>query len=67
MVQAMINGEEVELVEGTTVEAYVLGRGFNLERIAVELNGQIVPKARYAQTVIHDRDAMEIVNFVGGG
>jgi len=65
--QATINGEAVELDEGTTVEAYVLGRGFALDRIAVELNGQIVPKRLYAQTVIHDRDAMEIVNFVGGG
>ena len=36
-------------------------------RVAVEINGAIVPKASYASTVIHAGDSVEIINFVGGG
>ena len=37
------------------------------QRIAVELNEEILPKANYAATVLKDGDVVEIVNFVGGG
>lgn len=36
-------------------------------RVAVEINREIVPKARYAGTVIKPGDNVEIINFVGGG
>lgn len=36
-------------------------------RIAVELNGEILPKDKYDKTVLSDGDKVEIVNFVGGG
>jgi len=36
-------------------------------RIAVERNEEIVPKAKYAETVLADGDVVEVVNFVGGG
>ena len=37
------------------------------KRIAVERNGEIVPKSRYADTPVADGDALEIVGAVGGG
>ncbi len=37
------------------------------KRIAVEKNGAIVPRSRYAETPVADGDALEIVGAVGGG
>lgn len=61
-----INGEKTD-ADGKTVEEYLSGTTYNAARIALELNGQILPKSRYAQTVLKDGDLLEIVNFVGGG
>ena len=36
-------------------------------RIAVERNGEIVPKRLYGETVLQDNDVIEVVSFVGGG
>ncbi|MBC8528544.1 sulfur carrier protein ThiS [Christensenellaceae bacterium NSJ-44] len=41
--------------------------GYDLARIAVERNGQIVPRAEYAETVLDMEDELEVVSFVGGG
>jgi sulfur carrier protein len=51
---------------GTVAE---LVRSLNLEgkRIAVEMNGEIVPKSRYGQTRVHEGDQLEVVAAVGGG
>jgi sulfur carrier protein len=38
-----------------------------MKRIAVEKNGEIVPKAKYAETLLAEGDALEVVSFVGGG
>jgi sulfur carrier protein len=37
------------------------------ERVAVELNGLVVPRAGWASTILNDDDRVEIVHFVGGG
>ncbi len=61
-----INGEERDLA-GVTLADYLAGGGYDARRVAVERNEEIVPKSRYAQTVLADGDCIEIVNFVGGG
>lgn len=61
-----INGEELN-VAGKTVAEYLATTTYDPKRIAVERNGDIVPKARYAETVLADGDRVEIVSFVGGG
>ena len=38
-----------------------------MKRIAVELNGEILPKNEYADRMLEDGDRMEVVTFVGGG
>ena len=52
---------------GKSVAEYLNSSGYNLMRVAVELNGDIVPKAQYADTVFKDGDSAEVVSFVGGG
>lgn len=60
-----VNGEQVD-VAGKTVESYLREQGYTSSRVAVELNGDILPKSRYGET-FKDGDSVEIVNFVGGG
>ena len=41
--------------------------GYNPERVAVEHNGDIVPKNKYQEELLYQEDTIEIVQFVGGG
>lgn len=61
-----INGETVE-VQGMTLADYLAAEGYQLTRVAVECNGEIVPKAEYGAKILQDGDVLEIVSFVGGG
>ena len=61
-----INGENLDVV-GKSVAEYLNSAGYDLMRVAVELNGDIVPKAQYADTIFKDGDSIEVVSFVGGG
>ena len=60
-----VNGKEVKGQEEQTVADYLEENGYRMNRIAVELNGEILPK--YSETRLKDGDSMEIVTFVGGG
>lgn len=62
-----VNGNPEEIREGMTLEEYVKEKGYRLDRIAVERNGEIVPRNRYGETLLADGDVLEIVSFVGGG
>ena len=61
-----INGESKD-VAGMTLTVYLATTKYDPKRIAIERNGDIVPKAQYSQTVLKDGDSIEIVSFVGGG
>jgi len=62
-----INGEVREVFEGLPVIALLAELGVQKERVAVELNLDIVPKGRFADTILKDGDRVEIISFVGGG
>jgi sulfur carrier protein len=68
MLSVTINGNRRDLA-GATDTVAALVRELNLEgkRIAVERNGEIVPRSRYAETALADGDRLEIVGAVGGG
>lgn len=61
-----INGELLD-VGGKTLLEYLLLTSYDVKRIAVERNGEIVPKAQYKSTVLGNGDSIEVVSFVGGG
>jgi len=61
-----VNGMELDIA-GMTAAKYLAQTKYDPKRIALELNGEIVPKAQYDKTVLKDGDALEIVSFVGGG
>ena len=61
-----VNGEPKDIA-GKTLAEYLETTNYDVKRIAVERNGDIVSKARYGETVLHDGDSLEVVSFVGGG
>ena len=61
-----INGEDVS-ADGKILKDYLLENGYTLTTIAVERNGEILPKAQYETAVLNPDDVIEIVSFVGGG
>ncbi len=62
-----INGEPRHLPDALTVGALVEQLGMKADRVAVELNREIVSRDRWHLTELHDGDRLEIVHFVGGG
>lgn len=62
-----INGVKKEFPAGIALTELLLQEGFEKEKIAVELNEQIVPKAAYDTTFLSEADKIEVVSFVGGG
>jgi len=63
----VLNGVPREFADGTTVAAVVEAEGLGNRRIAVEVNGAIVPKSLHAGTRLGDGDRVEIVHALGGG
>lgn len=61
-----INGEYLD-ISGKTISEYLISSGYDTKRVAVELNGDIVPKAKYSEIMLKDEDTVEVVSFVGGG
>lgn len=61
-----INGEEMNVV-GKTITEFLLTTKYDPKRIAIERNGDIVPKAQYSETILQEGDSLEVVSFVGGG
>ena len=61
-----INGVPMDL-DGNTITGYLTGTAYNSRRIAIERNGELVPRAQYETTILKDGDTVEIVSFVGGG
>jgi thiamine biosynthesis protein ThiS len=66
-VQLQLNGEQRDFADGLTVSALVAQLGMKADRVAVELNLEIVPRARWEATTLKDGDRLEVVHFVGGG
>ena len=61
-----INGTDLDAA-GKTLAEYLAATCCDPTRIAVERNGEIVPKAAYGETLLQDGDTVEVVRFVGGG
>ncbi|MFT3767093.1 MAG: sulfur carrier protein ThiS [Minicystis sp.] len=62
-----VNGEGHEVPDQTTVRALIEMLGLGSGPVAVERNGDVVPRAEHASTALGEGDVVEIVHFVGGG
>ena len=63
----IINGNEEDVATPITVAELIGNKGLRADHVAVELNGEIVPRAQRAQTQLKGTDTLEIVTFVQGG
>jgi len=63
----VVNGEEHAARAGLTVEGLVEQLALKPERLAIELNGEVVRRADWRRTTLDEGDRVEIVHFVGGG
>jgi thiamine biosynthesis protein ThiS len=62
-----INGEQRDFPDGLTVAGLVTQLGIKPDRVAVELNLEIVPRTNWDATSLKNGDKLEVVHFVGGG
>ena len=65
--RVMLNGEPSEIKDNSTVADLLDNLRIGRERVAVEVNLDIVPKAMYGTRLLSADDKIEIVHFVGGG
>lgn len=63
----VINGEDREFTSISTLFSLVEQLGMKPDRVAVELNHELVPRDRWGATDLSEGDKLEIVHFVGGG
>jgi sulfur carrier protein len=66
-ISVTVNGESHAIEPGATVAALLAMMNLAGKRVAVEANGEIVPKGRHVDTLLADGDRLEIVVAVGGG
>lgn len=62
-----VNGEQKSVASPLTLAQLVEQLGMKGDRVAVELNREIVSRGEWTNTQLHDNDRLEIVHFVGGG
>ena len=67
MISLTINGQPAELPQTMTIAALLEARGLADKRVAVERNGEIVPKSQHSRVAAEADDRIEIVVAVGGG
>jgi sulfur carrier protein len=66
-IQIDLNGARISVVRGVTLGELIDSRGLERRMIAVEYNGEIIPRHDYDDTLIHEGDTLEVVHMVGGG
>ena len=62
-----VNGKQIQLISEMSVADYLEQNNYQINRIAVEMNEEILPKYSYSDTMLKDGDRLEVVTFVGGG
>src|SRR5205809_2514301 len=67
MISLQVNGKKVELDQPTSLLDYLERLGVNPRTVAVEHNGEIIPRTSFTRVTFRDGDTVEIVRMVGGG
>ncbi|MHC4242212.1 MAG: sulfur carrier protein ThiS [Planctomycetota bacterium] len=64
----VINGKETNISDGLTVNQLLAQENVQMpDMVSVELNGQILKRTRFEETVLKDDDKVEFLYFMGGG
>lgn len=62
-----VNGKQISLETPVSVSEFLTENNYQTKRIAIEINGEILPKSQYESRILSDSDTIEIVTFMGGG
>ena len=62
-----VNGESREIQTGSTLTELIAQLALGGKRLAVEINGEIVPRSQYTMVALNEGDRIEIVQAIGGG
>ena len=66
-IDILVNGESKRVPTGQTVATLVREMAMENQRIAVEVNQEIVPRSRYTRHALQPGDQVEVVTAIGGG
>ena len=67
MAKIQINGKKVLIKQNFTLQDVLKKYKLNKKKVAIELNGKILPQNEYKKKVLKNNDKVEIVQFIGGG
>jgi len=62
-----VNGKNITLTKSIILNDFLKKNDYNINRIVIELNGEIISKDKYNTVNLKDTDVMEVLSFVGGG
>ncbi len=67
MAKIQLNGDSYEIIKGTNLNELLGKLKIQKNKVAIEVNGEIVEKNKYPNLILNDKDKVEIVQFLGGG
>ena len=67
MAKIQLNGKKVKIQRNLSIKDLIKKYGLKENKIAIELNGTILPKDHYKNKKVKNNDKIEIVQFIGGG
>ena len=67
MAKIQINGRKIALKQNFSILDLLKKYNLNRKKVAVELNGKILPQNKYDSKKLKNNDKVEIVQFIGGG
>lgn len=62
-----VNGEQKDGFDGMLLTELLEREGYEIRRVAVEINDEIIPRAHLGEISVKEGDRIEVVSFVGGG
>ena len=62
-----LNGDPYEIINGTNLNDLLNKLKIQKNKVAIEVNGEIIEKKKYPNLILNSADTVEIVHFIGGG
>ncbi len=67
MAKIQLNGKKVSIKQKLSISDLLRKHKLDTSKIAVEINGVIIDKAKYKKKILKNNDRIEVVHFIGGG
>ena len=67
MAKIQLNGDSYEIYNGANLNELLNKLKIQKNKVAIEVNGEIVEKNKYPNLILDNNDKVEIVHFIGGG